>query len=128
MSEELKNIETLEELVSFGKMATPGVVLFSKDGKTVDEISRADNIGVYLRGRLFDLKRRYNFYYIKFAYSSIEAFLFHCQLHHRYNCGIHPEPPRNENWGCPVFGCAWEGKRKARKTGSVLYKPAVVKA
>uniref|UniRef100_A0A7C6A874 Uncharacterized protein n=1 Tax=candidate division WOR-3 bacterium TaxID=2052148 RepID=A0A7C6A874_UNCW3 len=128
MKEELKSIETLEEVCDWGKMQIPGVFLFSSDGKKIDEIGRSDvNVGRYLRGRLFELKRKYNFYYIKPAYSSIEAFLFHCQLYHKYNCGIHPEPPQNQNWGCPILGCVWEERRKTHRVNSVFHKPAVIK-
>ena len=127
MKDELKNIETLEEVCGWGMMQTPGVYLFSRDGQQVDEIGRSDiNIGADLRNRLFELRRKYNFYYIKPAYSSLEAFLFHCQFHHRYNCGAHPEPSQNQNWGCPVLGCAWEERRKARSTGLISRKPAVI--
>lgn len=128
MKDELKSIETLEEVCGYGIMQTPGVFLFSKDGKKIDEIGRSDvNVGRYLSSRLFELKGKYNFYYIKPAYSSIEAFLFHCQLHHKYNCGVHPEPAPNQHWGCPILGCAWDEKRRSRRTGSIFYQPAVIK-
>ena len=123
MKDELNKIETLEEVCAWGMMQTPGVYLFSRDGQTIDEIGRSDvNVGAHLSNRLFELKRKYNFYFIKTAYSSIEAFLYHCQLYHRYNCGLHPEPVKGQNWGCPVLGCAWEEKRKFRNTVSVVRK------
>lgn len=112
---ELKRIETLEEEVDWAVHQVPGVYLFSKDGQKVDEVGRSDiNLGAHLKSRLFELKRKYNFYYLKPSYSSLEAFLFHCQLHHRYNCGEHPEPPNGQNFGCSALGCAWEERRRSR--------------
>ena len=130
MLEELKAIETLAEVCEDNIMQSPGVFIFSEDGKEVSAIGRAENnVGAFLRSRFGEFRKKFNFYKIEPTYSSLEAFVLHCRLHHRYQIGQHPEPPREKpNWGCPVLGCKWEEERKVRIQTSIFRQPALANA
>ena len=130
MLDELKDIETLEEVCEWEMMQAPGVFIFSEDGRRVSAIGRSEtNVGAYLRSRSFDLKQKYSFYKIEPSYSTLEAFLMHCRLYHKHQVGQHPEPTKDKsNWGCPVLGCKWEEQRKNRIRTAVLRQPELANA
>jgi hypothetical protein len=130
MNNELKNIETLAEVCEDNAMQSPGVFIFSEDGNSITAIGRSENnIGAFLRNRFGEFRKKYNFYKVEPTYSSFEAFVLHCRLHHKHLIGEHPEPPQEkQNWSCPVLGCKWEETRKTRIKTLVFRQPALANA
>jgi hypothetical protein len=92
-------------------MATPGVYLFNRKGRTV-YVGRSDS-DVYQR-----MLRSWG--QGPFAYdrnikvieksSPRQAYLEECRQYHRHNPSdnsIHPAVPAGSKWRCPVGGCHW---------------------
>jgi len=76
MLNDLKDIETLDEVCEWEMMQAPGVFIFSEDGSKVSAIGRSEaNVGAYLRSRSFDLKQKYNFFKIICSNFSFVSFL-----------------------------------------------------
>lgn len=98
----------IEDVDSNVTQKSPGVYLFSRDGRIVAYVGRADNdIRTQIKQLVCD---DYGYPYCFFEYTSSakDAYVKECEYYHKYvplDNTHHPTPPPGTNWKCPVVGC-----------------------
>ncbi len=87
---------------------SPGVYLFSRDGKTAAYVGRSDTD---LNSRIKQSVQEglgHTYFWFEYTSSSKDAYLKECDYYHKYNPKDnvnHPAAPLGMNWRCPVIGC-----------------------
>lgn len=98
----------LEDVDSYVARTSPGIYIFSRDGKTAAYVGRSDDdVRIQIK-KLICEDYGYTYCLVEYASSPKEAYIKECEYYHEYGPPDnlhHPTAPTGTNWKCPVEGC-----------------------